>query len=175
MSLSFDHLGHIKPDKIIPISLSEIESIFVTNFPSSETRLGLFNTLIDYLTALEMILKSPMHIFIDGSFVTKKENPNDIDLVVFIDYEIFNQNEEVLRGYRCNLKQRKLINYVGIDAYIEKLYPFEHPHYNLDYLHWLNFFSKDRKGRKKGFLLLELNEESREKLEMEESINKELL
>lgn len=160
MLLSFDQYGHIKPDKVIPISLIEIEVFFVNVFPQSETRLELFTTLTHYIRDLQTIVGTSLHIFINGSFVTQKENPNDIDLVVFVDYDIFMQNESKLFEFRCNLRHRKLVKYIGIDAYIEKIYPQEHPHYHLDYLHWMNFFSKDRKGRKKGFLLLDVLEAS---------------
>lgn len=174
MPLFFDNYGHIKPDRMIPISIKEIESIFVTDFPNSTTRLELFDTLIEYLQKISTLLKTKMHVFIDGSFVTQKENPNDIDLVIFIDYEVFDENEKILREYRCNLKQRKLANYAGIDAYIEKLYPLEHPHHHLDYLYWLNFFSKDRKGIKKGFLLLEIEQDTLEEYMASDSALKAL-
>ncbi len=63
-------------------NLSDIGNHFLLDFPNSKTRKNLingFHTYISYLTNIG----APIEIWIDGSFTTKKVDPNDIDLVIF--------------------------------------------------------------------------------------------
>src|SRR5690606_28809126 len=55
---------------------------FVNKFSASSTRSVIFNGLMDWLKLLMDILP-PRYIWLDGSYLTTKMNPNDIDLVVF--------------------------------------------------------------------------------------------
>ena len=60
--------------------------------------------------------------WINGSFVTTKENPNDIDFVTFIDSTIFKQNEAKLEEFWSFALEDE-----GLDAYIVKIYPTDSP------------------------------------------------
>lgn len=50
--------------------------------------------------------------------MTKEENPNDIDFVVFIDFEVFDNKEKELENFWSFSLENE-----GLDAYIVKVYP----------------------------------------------------
>ena len=70
------------PPGIHDISESDLENHFLSGFPSSSTRQRLISGLKKYLKLLKSI-GVKFEIWIDGSFTTEKEDPGDIDLVVF--------------------------------------------------------------------------------------------
>lgn len=60
----------------------ELRNHFLSSFPGSKTRESLISGFHKYLSQLRRFGVS-FEIWLDGSFTTNKENPNDIDLVVF--------------------------------------------------------------------------------------------
>lgn len=63
-------------------SLDEVGNHFMQNFPGSQTRRPLIDGLNAFVSHLSRV-GVPIELWIDGSFTTQKENPNDIDLVIF--------------------------------------------------------------------------------------------
>lgn len=67
------------------IDKSEIFDRFVLPFPSSTRRLMLATKLREYIDTIES-LTAPhglnLEIWIDGSFTTEKQDPDDVDIVV---------------------------------------------------------------------------------------------
>ena len=98
--------------------------------------------------------------WIDGSFVTAKERPNDIDFVTFINYELFEAKEKLIHE-NFRLEGAK-IKY-GVDAYTVRQYPEEHAKYMLyrsAWVYWYHWFSQTKKNRakkkySKGFVEIE--------------------
>jgi hypothetical protein len=71
---------------IHPFSMDELRALTVERFPSSKRRQTLFGGLTVFIELLENAgLKST--IWIDGSFMCSKEEPDDIDVVVVYDPE----------------------------------------------------------------------------------------
>lgn len=71
----FDTFGNLIPYELIPMQLHSMETLFVTN----ERRETIWK---DYLLFIDTMLQLKLGKFsqwIDGSFVTKKSLPNDID------------------------------------------------------------------------------------------------
>lgn len=64
------------------MALSDLDNHFVSSFGQSQTRGALVNNLKRYIEALRQFGIS-FELWIDGSFATDKENPNDVDIVVF--------------------------------------------------------------------------------------------
>lgn len=60
----------------------ELRNHFLSSFPGSRTRKSLISGFSKYLDKLRKFGVS-FEIWVDGSFTTDKENPNDIDIVVF--------------------------------------------------------------------------------------------
>nr|WP_143016824.1 hypothetical protein [Dyadobacter soli] len=103
---------------------------------------------------LVAIIGKDFHQWIDGSFVTRKLNPGDIDFVTFINAKTFSQNERVLNDLRAESQEKSL----RLDGYFVKDFPRNHKrfvHSYLDSVQWMHDFVKDsRKGQSKGFIQL---------------------
>ncbi len=144
--LTFDEFGHLAPVQPIESDLTELEAVFVFN----ERRQWLFNGLKDFQNLLAGWYKGSFQIWVDGSFVTKKPFPKDVDIVVFIDFQWYEDkgNESLIH---------LLKGIPTVDAYFIPVFPENHPHfklYNLDRIDWLFLFSRNRQKQKKGFLQL---------------------
>ena len=91
--------------------------------------------------------------WIDGSFVTGKQNPNDIDLVTFVDFALYEQYEPFFDGLRQLRYERK----TSVDGYFVKTYPVSHPDYSLydlDRADWYFRFLTPKPKGNKGFVTL---------------------
>ncbi len=100
------------------------------------------------------------NVWIDGSFVTRKEHPNDLDAVVFLPAREYESVEQELRRLRNE--------FAGLDIYFVKVIEAGSPSHFLyvsDYTEWLFQFTTIRPhkstGRKspKGFLDITLTNE----------------
>ena len=155
----FDIYGNLFPSKIHDVDLESIKYNLSEIFETSNTRKLLFDALSNYLDDFSKLLdKKPFEVLIDGSFVTKKLHPNDIDLVIIVDsFTLEAIIDKELEKFRCHLAKKELENYKGIHAFIIEKYPEsdrKYPLFRSGYLYWTSFFSKDRKGYKKGLLRL---------------------
>ncbi|KAA8473912.1 hypothetical protein BDE36_1103 [Arcticibacter tournemirensis] len=154
--LKFNSKGLLTPNNNIPCDLDNFKEEFVLNI-NSNTRTSLFNNYIGYSKALkELVSGQPLLQWIDGSFVTKKPDPEDIDIVTFI-------NSEFLNPLGTNIDSFKYpdsLAQFGVDAYIVKIYTREDKRYPLyvgDQLYWMDKFDKTRRNRNgikssKGFI-----------------------
>ena len=154
--LEFNSAGLLIPPSIIKSTLDEFETYFAVDSPENTRRI-LFDRYVDYKNGLKKLCGDiSLRQWIDGSFVTKKPKPFDIDLVNFIDFEIAGLNEIPLKEFTY---PASLTNY-GIDGYLIVVYPENHKAYfayksNCSY--WINHFDKTKpkgrlKGMPKGFL-----------------------
>lgn len=145
MSFSFNSRGFIKPYRIIESSVAEIEEIFVKPFPDSETRQLIFENYLDYLDDFQRLITRNFTHWLDGSFMSKKLNPNDIDFVSFIDYRVYEQKEEQI--FRIVEKY----GYMKLDNYISQIFPINHPrHAETEHFkgYWTELFSSSRRDPK---------------------------
>lgn len=79
-----DYPPLIPEEGLHPHTLDSLRGLTVDHFPESTRRRALFNTFAIYLELLESTgLKAV--IWVDGSFMCAKEEPDDIDLVVVYD------------------------------------------------------------------------------------------
>lgn len=150
--LNFDNHGNLFPYEPIEVDLDTLEACFVTAFPKSKTRKRLFENYLRYIYRFQDEVFPFFEQYINGSFVTKKENPKDIDLVTFLDYAVYQKRgDKVLdKFWTFSLEDE------GIDAYLVEDFPKKHPEFKETQLirtDWINRYSKDRNRiRKKGFL-----------------------
>jgi hypothetical protein len=155
--MDFDSNGNLKPYTFINSDIATFEEFFVKNFPLSTTRFSINSNFTKFLANFKKeIVSSNFYLWIDGSFVTQKMNPNDLDVVVFLDFETFDKVENQLTIY----KSIKYHEEEKLDIYFMKLYPVNHK-YNirtvLDTMEWLDLFShtrpnKNNKKLPKGFI-----------------------
>jgi hypothetical protein len=99
------------------------------------------------------------HLWIDGSFVTSKFNPRDVDIVLCIASDLYDN---------CTVEQRALLDWLEsealrsgyqCDAYISIEWPVAHPLHSEGVAarnYWSNFFGHTRQGHEKGIAVLDL-------------------
>lgn len=154
MVLAFDKHGHLTPNHCIEIETSVFGQFFVEAFSNSQTRTNLFENWYIYNQNLKRILQvSSLTQWINGSFVTSKQNPKDIDFVTFIPFLLFEQYEKELEDFWSFALEDK-----GLDAYLVKQYMPETLFFD-DYLSikalWTKRFIDGRNhAMQKGFIEL---------------------
>lgn len=157
-ALKFDTRGNLKPYERIKLTIDEFENFFITDFGGSKTRKLIYENYIDYVFEIQSKIDMQITQWIDGSFVTRKLNPNDIDIVTFIDYNIYESKEDIIRTDFNKYFKRYAFPFV--DAYTVKNYPKNHKREWVtknDKIYWLNLFSKTKVNRankayQKGFI-----------------------
>lgn len=112
-------------------SLIGLQDLCVAAFPQSKTRpilFVLFQSFIDDINKLFL----PCSVWVDGSFLTEKENPSDIDVWIILDLDV---------ALNLTVDQRQFIDDVNdptkkynkvIDGYAFVCYPFGHTLYGSD-------------------------------------------
>ena len=157
MSLEFDERGYLKPYGIVNITLDEFIAFFVDAFPATSSRHSIFQRYRQYLEEISAQVNGSFEQWINGSFVTDKENPKDIDFVTFIDHTIFAHKENLIEEqFRLEGARRRY----NLDAYTVRVYPEDHPKHTIfegESAYWTNWFGQTKKNRakmkfKKGFV-----------------------
>ena len=153
--LTFNQSGLLVPDNKITSTIQELENEFVLKIASVKRR-EIFEAYVKYNEDFKKVCNlDELHQWINGSYVTQKNNPGDIDLVTFLDYKIVTKLGSKLDAFKYPNSE---IIY-GVDAYIIEVYPQNHINnfrYVSDRAYWLDRFTKTRRIRgnrlSKGFL-----------------------
>lgn len=96
--MNFNDNGVMDPG-IHEFDMQQFHDIFVHQFTTSERRQEIFNSFIDFLKNL-MNGYNIQEVWIDGSFVTEKVNPNDVDLILFFEVEDYVKIRPLWEGFR---------------------------------------------------------------------------
>lgn len=156
--LTFNEQGLLTPADGISATIDELHAVFVAPFPESETRNRLFNEWKKYNRMLRQEIGERFTQWINGSFVTQKLNPKDIDLVIFIRADLYDLHGAVLDNFWSDKWEKE-----GLDSYIVKVYPTFHPSYDIYtvkyYDEWLERYTKTKPDEElrqfdKGFLII---------------------
>lgn len=143
----FDEKGYIKPYTVIPTTFEIFETYFVFN----EHREGIFQEYLKLLTRFKEASDDHFYQWIDGSFVSKKPRPNDLDLANFVDWQFYRKFESKIRAWEYEFREK------NIDSYTIPVYP------NTDFKQYITIYSKneklelygsDRLGNPKGIIQL---------------------
>jgi hypothetical protein len=158
----FDIHGNLYPPQIIPLSWAEFHQFFVLDFENSMTRQKLVANFIEYLQTFQQQIVDDFTVWIDGSFISNKLNPNDIDAVFHIDYKICETKQSLLeyKFFNPDIKYSK-----DLDVYYLKNYPKQHKRHfltHLDELYWQDVYGHTRKDvyskqYSKGFITIQFN------------------
>lgn len=97
--MTFNDNGVIEPG-IHEIDIHEFYNLFVQSFTTSERRKDIFDSLIDFLKIL-LNKYDVQEVWIDGSYVTDKVNPNDVDIIVFLEIEDYINIHPLWPSLRC--------------------------------------------------------------------------
>ena len=145
--MEFDDYGNLFPYKLIETDLETFERIFFTNFKNSDRRKMLFQNYLSYIHNFKNQVSENFYQWIDGSFVTSKLNPNDIDIVAFLNADVYQDKTSQLtdfQGIKLKTEQK-------LDCYFVKEHPTEHKNYEIithyDSVEWFHLFSKSRVQR----------------------------
>jgi len=140
--MRFDERGHLCPYTVIETSLSDFEKVFVQSLENREHRYGLFENYLRFVNDLRKALEAPFYQLIDGSFITQKEFPNDIDLVTFVRFEVLNNKSHLAQYFLENAKNR-----YRIDGYFAATCRRNHYYYESalkDEAYWLDLYGFSR-------------------------------
>lgn len=156
--LEFDEKGNLTPYNNIEISYEEFVKNFIASFPLDSSRYQILTVFEHFVEGFRSKIYPNFKIWINGSFVTQKINPNDIDFLIFIKYDWFEVNGTSLNTLKATIKQ----DYKNLDVYFLIEYPENHKHRTFtetDILYWRDWFSKTRKNHsgksfQKGFIEL---------------------
>lgn len=127
----------------------------VGQFPRSQTRSAIMKNLQDVVQEMKGCGK----LWVNGGFLTLKENPGDVDLLLESDgvkydsgeYPEFNQKVD---WFRSNLKQEQMC-----DSYVCFLLPNDHPQFQFWHeqrQYWKRQFGFDRSDQPKGIAIVDL-------------------
>jgi hypothetical protein len=104
---------------------------------------------LGYVDILKNMGVGEFQQWINGSYVTQKVYPRDIDLVNFVNYDFHRKFEQRLRLMKDEWK------YKDIDAYFETAYPETHKRHFLTVFQqnkWREIYGSDRQDIRKGFV-----------------------
>ncbi|MDK2042086.1 DUF6932 family protein [Aliarcobacter butzleri] len=151
--ISYDKNGNICPYEIIQLSHDECVINFIEDFNNEPKRKENWGNLIQYNKDLKQLINSILIQWIDGSYTTKKQKPNDIDVVSFIDSINF---KEQLKAFDMNLSLGYPKFKYNIDGYIVIKFPKGTVYFDkitLDrYNYWKKWFGTDREGNPKAII-----------------------
>ena len=144
MSPPSPRLSSFRPDGYLPEGLficSEAEVLF--RFGTSNRRRRRLALRLRRWIALGQQVKAP-RLLVDGSFVTAKEEPHDIDTVIFLPMDFYQQIE---REYEPALELEEML----LTRRPEEIFAAED---EADWNEWVAFFSRTREpdGRHKGLV-----------------------
>jgi hypothetical protein len=158
--IEFNARGYITPPEAIDVDFDTFEQTFVFN----DHRKLIFDEYQTFLTTLKDLGIGPFSQWLNGSFTTKKQYPNDIDVVTFVNFAHYERLDRVLREIKLDFRSRK-----KIDCYFIVTYPENHPNYlnyQADKLQFLHDFTHDVKREKilntklpKGLIQINFNNE----------------
>lgn len=123
----------------------------VDAFPLSTRREPIMRALQGMLTSLSVALLRA-DVRIDGSFVTEKIEPDDVDLLVVI-FEVNKNDTPAQQRVLNRIAQQRYVFPIKCDSYINVEYPQGHPKFWLgEYMHayWLRQFGFARSNQMKG-------------------------
>jgi hypothetical protein len=163
--MTFDERGNLVES--IELNIETFREIFVDKWQDkTSTRRAIFADFEAYIADFRNLITPNFVMWVDGSFVTaKRDNPNDIDFVIFIDYKVYEANQSIIDS-RFNKYGSKNHYGVLLDAYICTVYPANHEksfHSKSDEMDWFHQFSytkPDKRGKKyaKSFVKIKFTE-----------------
>ncbi len=155
--LKFDSKGHLKPYQPIQCDAQELKFYFVDAF-NSKTRAKNYAKYAKYSGDLKALLGGiKITQWINGSFVTKKINPIDMEFITFWNLDTIQRFAAKLGPFR----PENIWQPYGVDAYIVEVHPPHSAEFfrftQSDKAYWQSQFDKTRRNRngirhRKGFL-----------------------
>ena len=97
----------VLPEGIHNATLDEIRERFCS-FGDIEKRMNLYKSLCEYISEVKKH-NVEYYICIDGSYVTDKESPGDLDVLILYDFEYYNKDwQELISDTTASIRFRGL-------------------------------------------------------------------
>ncbi|WP_254510927.1 DUF6932 family protein [Anatilimnocola floriformis] len=96
-------------------------------------------------------------LWVDGSFVTTKLNPRDLDVCFYVKAELLEQGNKIQREAVKWFDRLQITH--GVDAYISTIFSVTDPRHEEtlnDYLFWKNLWGTSRNNSPQGIVVLRL-------------------
>lgn len=148
----YDTRGNLQPAEIHETTPDKLREKHVINFPNSLKRPAIYAGWQKYVAEFASEVSPTFQQWIGGSFITKKEDPRDIDVVNFVPPEVL--TAAVNRFDESYGSKEKFM----VDGRTIAVYPEGSPCYELgrwQRAHWLKFFTHDKQGNEIGLLSME--------------------
>jgi hypothetical protein len=120
---NYDIRGNLTPNEIIPMEWDDFVQYFVNEKTNSATRQQLLSNFTAFIEQLQGTISPNFKIWVDGSFISTKINPRDIDAVFLLPYDIVERKKSVLE-HQVFIKEFKYSK--GLDLYFFADYPENH-------------------------------------------------
>jgi hypothetical protein len=150
MNLQFDIRGNLQaPPDFIEMGWTDFKTYFVDNQPIDSTRKRIFEGFELFLNELEQLWQKPFILWINGSFCSQKSNPNDVDVLIEVEY---GNNDAEIVVIQQMIRQFRIERHLLVDCYVLVRYAATHPlhsWYQSDYVYWLNQWGFTQPNRRK--------------------------
>lgn len=104
--MNFNNKGLLDPGLHL-CDMNDFATMFNSDFVTSQSRANIFNELLSFLQNI-ITMYNLYEVWVDGSYVTNKVNPNDVDIVLYF---------EVLDYIKIQPQWNIIRNVAKIDAY----------------------------------------------------------
>src|SRR4051812_27561577 len=119
----YDHPPLLAPGRHY-LSLLELYELCVTAFPGNRDCEYKFRK-VEEMVQQFLVEKIPCEMWVDGSFLTAKPDPDDVDIVVRLDFDVA---DNLTSGQRNLIDAANDLGYIdGIDSFVFVTYPRDHP------------------------------------------------
>ncbi|MGI5066986.1 DUF6932 family protein [Treponema putidum] len=140
----------ILPAGLHTMNLEKCKELCVNSFCGGQQRLFLYGNLCKYIGSLSKI-SVHFEIWIDGSFTTKKPEPNDIDIVIFAEENDISKLSGQKQGLLYDLINKPEVRKsYSIDIYFAVKNDLDIRSY------WRGWFGFTRDEKPKGIIVLEV-------------------
>ncbi|MEZ0486888.1 DUF6932 family protein [Fibrella aquatica] len=147
----FDSNGYLTPnDEPVFADNTSVKYHFGS---SSVLRWDLWNSVEKLVEILSSYLLPVQEIWLDGSFISQKVDPNDVDIVIFISHGSFKIMRDVLDALSTSFVHLD-VKWVPV---LDTLDDLSSAINALERMKWFVLFSSDRNGLPKGFISLKIN------------------
>lgn len=115
------------PTGLTNVSAEQVHAHFVVPFPTSTTRQPLYDQWLLHRQAIETLIPIERQ-WLNGSYVTGKVDPGDIDVVTFIDGEALNALDAPRQALLADLMAgHPTRDRWGVDSFLVPTYAEGHP------------------------------------------------
>ncbi|MBO0948720.1 DUF6932 family protein [Fibrella forsythiae] len=147
----FDSHGYLIPnDEPILADKASVNHQFGC---SSVLRRSLWNDVEKLMEILSSYLLPVVEVWIDGSFISQKTDPDDVDVVIFISHAAYIPMRAVLDALGTSFVQLDVKWIPVLDASDSHSAAIN----ALERMKWFALFNSDRNGLPKGFVSLKIN------------------